>query len=103
MIVKQTWSEKLTLKQEIVQPIAKGVKFFAEAVKEVGSVPALHKELLRIGVDISDTALYNVMSGASKSLKPEIIVAIVHVAFAGDWKRAGKLLEADYVPKAARK
>lgn len=78
------------------------VKLLKDAETRVGSIPEVHRRLIKMGVEISVTALYNAASGESKSLKPNVIVALVHVAYDGDWKRGGKALETDYLPSGLK-
>lgn len=81
------------------QAMANVVKLFDDAMLKFKEVPALHRELIRLGISISSTALYDVVNGKQRSVKPDMIVALCHLVYDGDWKKAGKALEADFMPK----
>lgn len=83
--------------------IAKGVKLLDDAVAKFGSIPDVHRQLIKVGVEISDTSLYKAAAGQIKTFKPEIQVALTYLVYGGDWRRTGKALEHDYMPKGLKK
>lgn len=86
-----------------VSVTGKGVKLLDDALAKYGSIPEIQRELTRIGADISITALYKAQSGRQRTFKPDVIVALVHLLYSGDWKKGGRVLEADYLPEGLRR
>lgn len=80
----------------------KCVKILEDALKKYGSVPNLHEALIKVGVRISQTALYNAEKGIIMSFKPEINVALAHLVYNGDGHKFLKALEKDYLPKGLK-
>lgn len=72
------------------------MKIVEIAVKEAGGISALQQALVREGVKISSSALSQSMNHSKESLRLDVLVGIVKVAFKGNWKTAGKLLEEEF-------
>lgn len=69
------------------------------AVESVGSISALQQELVRRGISVSQSAISQARSQSKESLRLDILVGIVEVAFGGDWEKAGKLLKEEFGSK----
>ena len=101
--IQDIFTRKVRMTTKKVNVIAKGVKLLDDALKRCDdSVPVLQKKLWLYNVNISLTALYNAQSGTSGSLKPDVLVALVHIAFDGDWIKGGKALESDFLNKGKK-
>ena len=72
------------------------MKIIEEAVKRMDGASALQRALVREGVNISQSALSQAKNHSKQSLRLDVIVAIVKVAFKGDWRVAGRLLEEEF-------
>lgn len=82
---------------------SKCVKILEDAEKKFGSIPELHRELVRNGVQVSDTALYNAKTGVSATIRPSVISAICHLVYGGDWQKCGKAIDYDFLPDNLKK
>lgn len=71
------------------------MKVVQDGVKKFGSVSKLQKALIRQGVDISHTALNASFKGETRTLRFDILTALVYLVYSGDWTKAGKAIEAD--------
>lgn len=78
---------------------SKCVKILEDALKEYGSVPALHTALIRHGVKISLNALYKAQKGAIKEFKSGILLALCDLVYGGDPVKLKKAMEADLKKK----
>lgn len=97
--MQENFTRKIHMTTGKMKDIAKCVKILVDAISRFGSIPDLHRALIKDGIEISDTALYNAEKGVAKSLKPDVIVAICHLVYDGDWKKCGKALEEDFRKK----
>lgn len=70
------------------------MKIVLDAVDKCGSVSALHKELIRRGVDVSLAGVAKMAKGLTSSLRNDILAALVDIAYQGDWSKAGKSIKA---------
>lgn len=83
--------------------IDKGVKILEDAAKKFGNLPEVHRQLIKVGVEVSHTTLYNAASGVSRSLKPEVIVGLCHLVYSGDWSKMGRALEVDFMASGLKR
>ena len=58
------------------------------AIKRLGNLPEVHRELIKAGVKISHTALSNFVNGKSKNLRFDVTDKLVELVYAGDWNAA---------------
>jgi hypothetical protein len=75
------------------------VKLIDEALKRLGKdakLPDLQRALIRGGSNVTLSALINAQERGNKSLKFEVLCALVKVAFDGDWSEAGKYIEEEF-------
>ncbi len=75
------------------------MKILEVAIDRAGSISELQKMLVRRGVNVSPSALSQAQSKSKESLRLDILAGIVEVAFGGDWKEAGKVLQSEFLPK----
>lgn len=97
------FTRKLQMTTKKVSVIAKCVKVLEDAEKKFGSIPEFQRALARIGVDITLTALYNAKNGISKSLKPDVTIAIAHMVYNSDGRAFLKAMDMDFLPPGLKK
>lgn len=71
------------------------MKIVQDGVRKFGTVSKLQKALIRQGVDISHTGLNDAYKGKTRTLRFDILTALVYLVYSGDWVKAGKAIEAD--------
>lgn len=96
---QENFTIKIVMTDSERYQIVKSVKIVLEAEKRLGGMKELHEMLIREGVSISRQALYDMRSGRSQSLKPNVICALNSICFKGDWGKTGRLLDADFLEK----
>jgi hypothetical protein len=101
--IQVNFTRNIQMTTKKVSSIANCVKILEDGKREFGSIPELHRALLRIGVDISLTALYNAEKGIAKSFKPDVVTAFCYLIYGGNWAKCGKALEADFLPSELKK
>lgn len=72
------------------------MKILEAAIKKEGSISALHKALIRHGINVSQSALSQAKNHSKQSIRMDILVGLVEIAFDGDWKKAGKFLKDEF-------
>ena len=68
--MQENFTRKLKMTNRKVSPMTNPVKILKDAEIRAGSIPEIHRRLIKMGVEISVTALYDAAQGRSKSLKP---------------------------------
>lgn len=71
------------------------MKILEDAVKKFGGMSEVQAQLIKRGLRISHTALYNSIKGDVQKLRPDVLVALVELVYDGDWVKAGKALKSD--------
>lgn len=75
------------------------VKLLEVALDKFKGPSGLQKALVRHGVDISVSALSQAKKQNIQSMRFDVLSAIVSLAFSGDWKAAGKVIDAEFANK----
>jgi len=88
-----------TIKVDIAKKIFIGfimqVKIIEDSINKFGSLPEVQRQLIRVGVNISHTALYNAYQKKTKTLRFDVLSALVELTYDGDWSKAGKAIKKD--------
>lgn len=71
------------------------MKIIKDARKKFGSLSEVQRELLRRNVSISLQALNTAEKGRTKTLRFDVLKALVEMTYDGDWGKAGKAIKSD--------
>jgi hypothetical protein len=75
------------------------VKIIKDSIKKYKTLSEVQRELLRRGVTISLQALGKAEKGKTRTLRFDVLSALVDMAYNGDWSKAGKALKSDLESK----
>jgi hypothetical protein len=71
------------------------MRILDDSISKFGSLPELQRQLARRGVDISHTALFNAHKGKTRTLRFDVLSALVDLVYNGDWGKAGKAIKSE--------
>jgi hypothetical protein len=75
------------------------MKLLDIAVEKYGNDSGLQQALAKIGVEVTSTGIWTARTKGKGALRPDILAGIVHLAFNGDWSKAGKIIDSEFLPK----